>query len=67
MPTQYTSVRIDRPTADRLRALSQQTGAPVTELLRTLSYARVGDVLQLATLRGAAEAVAVDGGRVTRA
>ena len=28
-----------------LRALSQTVGAPVTELLRTLSYARVSDVL----------------------
>jgi hypothetical protein len=56
MPITYKTVRVDAETLDRLRALSGLTGSSVAELVRVLSHARVVDVVQLATLRGAAEA-----------
>ena len=63
MPITYKTVRVDADTLDRLRALSGLTGSSVAELVRVLSHARVVDVVQLATLRWAAEATE---GMVTR-
>ena len=57
MPITYsTTLRIDRRTRDRLHALANLTGKPMGQIVRTLSYADVPNLLDLVMARGAAEA-----------
>lgn len=56
MPTTATAtVRVDRETLARLRALAALIGRPVADVTRTLSHASLGEVLQCTANRGAAE------------
>ena len=56
MPITSTTLRVDRGTRDRLYALANRTGQPMGEIVRTLSYADVPNLLHLFMARGAAEA-----------
>ena len=56
MAATSTTLRIDRGTRDRLCALANRPGQPMGEIVRTLSYADVPNLLNLFMARGAAEA-----------
>ena len=58
-----TSISADPGTRDRLAALAKLIGQPVSEVLRTLSYADLGLVLQATARRGAHEGVDPAGGK----
>lgn len=56
MANTYATLRVDTATRDRLATLASAHGRSMSDVIRTLSYARSGDLLTLAAVRAVAEA-----------
>ena len=62
MAVTYSTLRIDRETRDRLAALSNHVGQPITQVVALLSHATFTDLLHFSAAMGRAEARAAERG-----